>query len=419
MYCTGGVRCELASSYLRSKGKDFEDVMQLSGGIHRYLEDFTDGGYFKGKNFVFDHRMAVASSSEEIVGRCLLCKAPFDDYFARNRCSLCRLLVLICPTCQGAGNSPASSAKYVCELCEVNQKAFGGSETGEVYSIKSGAPITKAMTSPTDLKTSLLHGLATKRKLRLLCLHGFRQNASCFQGRLGSLKKKLKHIADFVFVDAPHSLPFIQQERTEDWSDVGPKRDLKRAFCQKPTRKNAWLISPGDARAMKEEESGVEGERRNTRFEPWQYETQTEGWEKSWECLQRVFQDLGPFDGVLGFSQGAAVVAALCSLRHTRPLNNDVIDAAVHFRFAVLCSGYSSPVPLHAKITSSEAGIRCPSLHIYGGQDRQIGSEMSEQLASLFHRDDRVIIKHDYGHIIPTKPEYIEQYVHFLRGFLE
>jgi predicted sulfurtransferase len=31
-------------------------VLQLSGGIQRYLEAFPDGGFFKGKNFVFDHR---------------------------------------------------------------------------------------------------------------------------------------------------------------------------------------------------------------------------------------------------------------------------------------------------------------------------------------------------------------------------
>jgi hypothetical protein len=31
-------------------------LLQLSGGIHRYLEAFADGGFFKGKNFVFDHR---------------------------------------------------------------------------------------------------------------------------------------------------------------------------------------------------------------------------------------------------------------------------------------------------------------------------------------------------------------------------
>jgi hypothetical protein len=52
---------------------------------------------------VFVDRMAVASSSEEVVGRCLLCNTPFDDYSARNRCSLCRLLVLVCKSCQVSG----------------------------------------------------------------------------------------------------------------------------------------------------------------------------------------------------------------------------------------------------------------------------------------------------------------------------
>lgn len=54
MYCTGGIRCEKASNFLRSKG--LEDVRHLKGGIHKYLEAFPDGGFFKGKNFVFDKR---------------------------------------------------------------------------------------------------------------------------------------------------------------------------------------------------------------------------------------------------------------------------------------------------------------------------------------------------------------------------
>lgn len=52
MYCTGGIRCEKASVYMKSKG--VKDVYQLKGGIHRYMEAFPDGGFFKGKNFVFD-----------------------------------------------------------------------------------------------------------------------------------------------------------------------------------------------------------------------------------------------------------------------------------------------------------------------------------------------------------------------------
>ncbi|KAG5177691.1 hypothetical protein JKP88DRAFT_350674 [Tribonema minus] len=60
MYCTGGVRCERASAYLRAKGPAFADVVQLSGGIERYLQAFPDGGFFAGKNFVFDERVSVA-----------------------------------------------------------------------------------------------------------------------------------------------------------------------------------------------------------------------------------------------------------------------------------------------------------------------------------------------------------------------
>jgi UPF0176 protein len=54
MYCTGGIRCEKASNFLRGHG--VQDVHHLKGGIHKYLEKYEDGGFFKGKNFVFDKR---------------------------------------------------------------------------------------------------------------------------------------------------------------------------------------------------------------------------------------------------------------------------------------------------------------------------------------------------------------------------
>ncbi|MCO5569358.1 hypothetical protein L7F22_023070 [Adiantum nelumboides] len=104
MYCTGGVRCEMASGYLKMKGEGFQNVFQLSGGIQRYLEAFPDGGFFKGKNFVFDHRIAVPSSCPEVLGRCLHCGVLWDDYSSRFRCSQCRMLVLVCKDCQVGGD---------------------------------------------------------------------------------------------------------------------------------------------------------------------------------------------------------------------------------------------------------------------------------------------------------------------------
>jgi hypothetical protein len=67
MYCTGGVRCEKASAMLRRRG--VEDVSQLAGGIHRYLESFPSdrGGLFLGRNFVFDQRVSTPSTGTERV----------------------------------------------------------------------------------------------------------------------------------------------------------------------------------------------------------------------------------------------------------------------------------------------------------------------------------------------------------------
>ena len=56
MYCTGGVRCERLSAFLKTK-QVAKEVLQISGGIHRYAEQFPDG-FFKGKNYVFDARIA-------------------------------------------------------------------------------------------------------------------------------------------------------------------------------------------------------------------------------------------------------------------------------------------------------------------------------------------------------------------------
>lgn len=112
MYCTGGIRCEKASVMLKQRG--VKNVCQLSGGIHRYLERYGDDGYFKGKNFVFDQRVAqcpsecqnptkshsVCDTTMTVVGKCIECHKPFDEIDGSRVCSVCRDLVLVCPQCQ-------------------------------------------------------------------------------------------------------------------------------------------------------------------------------------------------------------------------------------------------------------------------------------------------------------------------------
>lgn len=77
MYCTGGVRCERASAYIKLKGVT-KEVFQIKGGIHRYVEEFPNG-FFRGKNYVFDGRVAV-KVTDDILGSCSICKTACDDY---------------------------------------------------------------------------------------------------------------------------------------------------------------------------------------------------------------------------------------------------------------------------------------------------------------------------------------------------
>ncbi|KNC84781.1 hypothetical protein SARC_03023 [Sphaeroforma arctica JP610] len=103
MYCTGGIRCEKASAYLRSKGVD--DVSQLDGGIHRYLDVFGSDGFFKGKNAVFDARgVQVGEGKADVVGKCTYCACPEESITSDRVCAVCRDGLLVCDACRVAKN---------------------------------------------------------------------------------------------------------------------------------------------------------------------------------------------------------------------------------------------------------------------------------------------------------------------------
>ncbi|KAH9312448.1 hypothetical protein KI387_027483 [Taxus chinensis] len=516
MYCTGGVRCEMASAYIRMKGSGYENVYQLSGGIQRYLEAYPDGGFFKGKNFVFDPRISVGSTDVGVIGSCLLCGDSFDDYSSRCRCSYCRMLVLVCNTCQELSTSNKENQNYICELCRgkngpnIDLSKYPGESNLNFLNCRPRAekvesavamkhnfvdcidesfsnslnsrPRTEKVESAVAMElvsVECIDGLEqivepcrsdsfiggrmgaplikaqSTRKLKILCLHGFRQNASSLKGRLASFGKKLKHLAEFVFVDAPHEVPFIYQSLSNQVqegknNDVTPggstDSQLKPSLPQNCKKKYAWLVAPNCYKnsnfascsadvlfksgtsltaAMQEllqQDKGKSEEIRwmeaTSPFDPLQYQHQSAGWPETLTYLQNIFSVMGPFDGVLGFSQGASIAATLCTLRQKSPGNY----ASINFEFVIVCSGFPSPAEDFQQLISNPSflPIDCPSLHIFGGNaglDRQIMSDASLQLASFFRSDCRVVVKHSSGHIVPAQSPYIDRIKEFLLQF--
>ncbi|MDP1558063.1 MAG: rhodanese-related sulfurtransferase [Nitrosomonas sp.] len=79
MYCTGGIRCEKSTAYLKQQG--FEEVYHLQGGILKYLEEIPEEeSLWKGECFVFDERVTVNHQLER--GRydqCHACRLPISE----------------------------------------------------------------------------------------------------------------------------------------------------------------------------------------------------------------------------------------------------------------------------------------------------------------------------------------------------
>lgn len=99
MYCTGGIRCEVFSAFMKEEG--FEEVYQLDGGIIKYgLENHHK--HWKGKLFVFDDRMVVPISdkkeAKETISHCHYCNTLTDRYY--NCANMdCNDLIIACTEC--------------------------------------------------------------------------------------------------------------------------------------------------------------------------------------------------------------------------------------------------------------------------------------------------------------------------------
>lgn len=99
MYCTGGIRCEKASAYMRYRG--FQNVFQLEGGIIEYHRQVKAKGLknkFLGVNFVFDERLGERIS-KDVIARCHQCGNPADTHVNCAN-TYCHILFIQCPECR-------------------------------------------------------------------------------------------------------------------------------------------------------------------------------------------------------------------------------------------------------------------------------------------------------------------------------
>ena len=154
---------------------------------------------------------------------------------------------------------------------------------------------------------------------RILCLHGYGQNGEFFRARTGALRKALKS-ADFHFIDAPFEAraSFISAD-ADGANGRGPAL--------------GWW--------------DFEGERPAT-------SARYVGLDRTLDEVRSTIETDGPFDGILGFSQGATLAAMLCLLPPGPP----------PVAFVVIIAAFLPRDPTFHHYFNPESPLALPTLHV-------------------------------------------------------
>lgn len=257
--------------------------------------------------------------------------------------------------------------------------------------------------------------------LKILFMHGYTQTSVLFAHKTGALTKAIRKAfphrdCHFSYPSGPHRL---------DPADV------------------PGAVDSSVAGTEGKEHGGDEAEyrawwRRKDRADPITGTNviEYEGLEEGLEAVAQTIEKEGPFDGVIGFSQGACAAAMVASLleegRHKQlkssaqnrgervmeGLRRVTADGEQGpLRFAVAYSGFKAPGERFSYFYHPK--IATPVLHVLGAVDVVVEEARSRALIDVCEGgDDRVVI-HPGGHFVPSQRRWLDAVVGFIRDQVE
>lgn len=205
--------------------------------------------------------------------------------------------------------------------------------------------------------------------VKILCLHGFAQSPEEFRSKSVQIQRALPDV-DFVFPQAAIAL-------------VTYDGDL-----QDRSRKSVHSASKFSWNHLSEDMS-----------------SNLINLEALLSHLTPILERQGPFDGIMGFSQGAAAASALASLLE-KPESTIKHSA---FKFAILFCGAR---PSAAAFDHIYREIMTPSMHLIGKNDVMVPFERSIQLAESFNSS--TLIHHPGNHFVPQGQRFTTKIVDFI-----
>ncbi|CAF1481452.1 unnamed protein product [Adineta steineri] len=215
----------------------------------------------------------------------------------------------------------------------------------------------------------------SQSKTRILVLHGYYDSAQNREYQMRSLVRSMKDI-DFVFINSP--FPFVNYDFLKS-TDNPSNEERYQWMSYKPTE---WSVSAYDYDTIKE----------------------------SIEYITNYINQNGPFDGLLGFSQGAIVcVTMLLDIP-----NWSILPACIKFVILVGCPPINDKT-IKPILDTLNKKNQVPTLHVSGRNDTLITTEMSEIIFKYFDPYSAEFYIHKGGHYCPNDSSFRHKLQEFIQ----
>lgn len=276
-----------------------------------------------------------------------------------------------------------------------------------------------------------------KKPLKILLLHGYTSSGPIFYAKSRALQKHLqKHLPTYSLTFSSPSGPLALS--AADIPGYTPSSNGQTTVSTDSV--NSLESSTAAATEPSDSEPEAFAWWRMSDTEPVPYYA---GADQGIAAAADVIRKEGPFDGVIGFSQGAAFAGVLTSLLEPGrreafdhfaaeeqrdpesgvtgiPFPESISDAQPPFKFAVCYSGFAAPGPRYRAFY--EPPIKTPILHVIGQMDAIVEEARSKKLVAACAGNSEAegrVLRHPGGHFLPSQRPFLDGVVTFVKECIE
>ncbi|SMN20538.1 similar to Saccharomyces cerevisiae YOR280C FSH3 Putative serine hydrolase [Maudiozyma saulgeensis] len=223
-------------------------------------------------------------------------------------------------------------------------------------------------------------------KGKILMLHGFVQSDRIFSGKTGGLRKNLKKLGyELYYANGPE----VVDKSTLPGGDDNKTTEMLIADAKSDDLYGWWLRKTSGPNALLD------------------YEIK----QSTFDYLHEYIIENGPFDGIVGFSQGAGLGGYI--VQDIRKILNLTEEQQPDLKFFISFSGFKLiPEIYQEPYTLRQAP---PSLHVIGETDAVVSEERTIQLFNEWEDDKRVMLKHPGSHFIPNSKPFAVQVCNWIK----